>query len=730
MSGTSPPCVCVRGPKTFARLNGGEVVTLAVRKRAGENLVRIADEVKAIIRTPAARAPPGVSLVISNDQSILISRRVNELENSIMTGMFLVVIMLFMFFGLKNSLLISTSIPLSLFIGFIILAFSGITLNMVVLFALVLVLGIVVDDAIVVIENIYRHQQAYDKTPVQAAKDATAEVAVPVATSTFTTLAAFIPLLFWPGVVGDFMKYLPLTLIFTMGGSLFVAYVISPVQGAQWIDYRKEIRKTRENLVRPHWYKRYNPFTIVYHKVDEKFFPWMQGEYGRTLEWTLSRAQMSLPLGLKMSRKAFTILASVAFLILVFILFGLFNKGVVFFPETQPALVNVRIEAPPGTSLDVTDGITAIVEDALTGLPAYGDMEFVVTSVGSSDNPFDFGGQGTPNKGSVALNFYEKAKRSQSTRSRWTRRGRGSRDPRRGVEGQPALMGPPVGAPISVEISGDEYAQLAALSAKAQAMIKDIPGLVDLKDNFNAGKPEIEVVIDRENAALAYMTTAQIAGAVRAAISGIEASKYRVGEDEYKIRVRLREDQRSSPADLENLYITFMNKQGKLLSVPLVSVATIRRTGTISDIQRKDQKRVLTLTADVQGRLASEVLADVKTTLAGLQLPVGLRHQVHGRGRGAGEGRGVPLTRVRHHAPAGLPRAGHGVQLDPRAVRDHALRDPLVHRRADRAPHHAHPVQRHHDGGGRHIACRHRREKRDRAAGLHQAPARRRDDRG
>ncbi len=338
--------------KTYARLNGKEVVTLAVRKRAGENLVRIAEEVKQILSAGEPDLPAGVALSVSNDQSIIVNRWVYELENSILTGMFLVVLILFMFFGLKNAMLIATSIPLSLFIGFIILAFSGITLNMVVLFALVLVLGIVVDDAIVVIENIYRHQQAYDTSPAQAAKDAVAEVAVPVATSTFTTLAAFVPLLFWPGIVGDFMQYLPLTLIFTMGGSLFVAYVISPVQGAQWIDYKKEIRKTRENLEHPHWYKKYNPFSIVYHKVDQTFFPWMQREYGKTLQWTLSREKLALPLGLRVSHKAFTIIASVAFLIFVMFLFGLLNAGVVFFPETQPALVNVGIEAPPGTSLD------------------------------------------------------------------------------------------------------------------------------------------------------------------------------------------------------------------------------------------------------------------------------------------------------------------------------------------------------------------------------------------
>ncbi len=265
-----------------------------------------------------------------------------------------------------------------------------------------------------------------------------------------------------------------------------------------------------------------------------------------------------------------------------------------------------------------------MVEDALTGLPAYRDIEFVVASVGSSDNPFDFGGQGVSNKANVALNFYEKARRSQSSAITLDEvRTRVAGIPGAEIKVTPQRMGPPVGAPISVEISGDDYPQLAGLSARAQSMIRAIPGLVDLKDNYNSAKPEIEVIIDRESAALAYMSTSQIAGTVRAAISGLEASDYRVGEDEYKIRVRLREDQRSSPADLENLYVTFMNKQGKLLSVPLVSVASLRRSGTISDIQRKDQKRVITISADVQGRLASEVLQDVKTTLSGMALPPG-----------------------------------------------------------------------------------------------------------
>ncbi|MCK5571417.1 MAG: efflux RND transporter permease subunit, partial [Bacteroidetes bacterium] len=313
-------------------------------------------------------------------------------------------------------------------------------------------------------------------------------------------------------------------------------------------------------------------------------------------------------------------------LLFVFFLFGIFNKGVVLFPKVQPNLLNVSIETAPGTSLDVTDGFARTVEQRLTGIPGYPDMEFVVTSTGSSDNPFDFGGQGTSNKGTIAVNFYEKKERRQSSFVTLEE----VRDTVQGIPGAilkvtEQKMGPPVGAPVSIEIAGEDYMELAALSARIQEEIRAIPGLVDVKDNYNAGRPEIIVEVDREKAAMLYMSTQKIANTVRAAISGIEASEYRVGEDEYKIRVRLREEQRTSPQDLENLRITFLNKKGKLFSVPLVSVAAIRKTTALADIQRKDQKRVITITGNVQGRLGTEVLQDVKTRLAGLELPSGCR---------------------------------------------------------------------------------------------------------
>ena len=604
---------------TYSRLNGDEVVSLAVRKRAGENLLEIAAKVKEIVKEHETRLPGGVNLEISNDQSENIRRSVHELENSIMTGMFLVVMTLFMFFGFKNALLVSTAIPFSMFIAFIILSAFDVTLNFVVLFALVLALGILVDDAVVVIENIYRHQQEYNKDPIQAAKDGSAEVAVPVLSSTITTVAPFIPLLFWPDVIGDFMWYLPITLISTLGASLFVAFIISPVQGAQWINYRREIAKAKRNLEHPTWWRKYNPFTVLYHKSDEVFFPWMQRQYMDTLRWALDR-------------KWPTIGGALAVLVGTVMLFGVFNRGVILFPNVDPAQLTVNIETPPGTSLEVTNGITRAVEERLAEIPGRRDIEFVVANVGTSDDPFDFGGQGTSNKAQISLNFHEKSDRSQST-FMTLEEIRNATDDVSGanIRVSKQEMGPPVGAPVSIEIVGDDYSQLASISSRIRDLIKDVPGLYDLKDDYNIGKPEVEVIVDREKAGLLWTNTGQIAGTIRAAVNGVEASEYRVGEDEYKIRVRLKEDQRKSIGDLQNLHVTFMNRRGQLLSIPVSSVADIRRVSSLVDIRRKDLKRVITVMGNVEGRVDSDVLGDVQTRLAGLDLPAGYTLKFTGR---------------------------------------------------------------------------------------------------
>lgn len=597
--------------KTYSRLNGNPVVTLAVRKRAGENLVRIADQVKTIIENEKKNFPAGLEVHITNDTSKYIKTTVFEMENSIMTGMFLVIMILFMFFGFKNSLLISTAIPLSMFIGFIVLSTMDITLNFVVLFTLILVLGILVDDAIVVIENIYRHQHEYGKDPITAAKDGVKEVTIPVTTSTITTISGFIPLLFWPGIIGDFMWFLPVTLIITMSASLFTAFVISPVQAAQFINYQKEIAKVKHTVKHGKHWEKYNPFTFLYHWVDERFFPGAQRKYVNSVRWT-------------MRHKRTTILGSMLLLVIITMVFGKFNNGIEFFPTTEPNAMNVQITMPPGTPLETTNQVTLRIEKRINGIPQRKDIEFITANVGTSTDRFDFGGQGTANKSTVAINMYERKDRVFNSFETLA-------SIREAVTGIPGAIikvdvqknGPPVGAPVSIEISGDDIKMLAQLSDEIQKKIKSIKGLVDLKDDYDEGKPEIQVIVDREKAGLLEMSTGQIGSTVRTAISGTEASTFRVGEDEYKIMVRLRENQRHSPNDIENLNITFMNQRGQLLSVPLVSVATVIRSQGLTSIRRKDQKRVVTITGDVQERLANDVLKDIQSTLKTYPLPNG-----------------------------------------------------------------------------------------------------------
>ncbi len=597
--------------QTYSRLNGQPVVTLAVRKRAGENLVRIADQVKTIIAEEQKNFPAGVQVNITNDMSKYIKTTVFEMENSIMTGMFLVIMILFMFFGFKNSILISTAIPLSMLVGFIVLATMNITLNFVVLFTLILVLGILVDDAVVVIENIYRHQHEYGKDPTTAAKDGVKEVAVPVITATITVISGFIPLLFWPGIIGDFMWFLPVTLIVTMSASLFTAFVISPVQSAQFINYQKEIAKVKRAVKHGRVWQKFNPFTFIYHWVDEKFFPATQRKYVHSMNWTLKH-------------KRTTILGSVVLLVGITVLFGKFNHGIEFFPSTEPNEMSIQINMPPGTPLETTNHVTMMIEERIQQIPEFNDIEFLTANVGASSDKFDAGGKGTPNKAIVAINMKERAERLFNSFGALA-------SIREAVSGIPGAIikvdvqehGPPVGAPVSIEISGDDFRMLAQMSEDIIRQIKDIEGLVDLKDDYDEGKPEIQVIVDREKAGLLEMSTGQIGTAVRTAVSGTEASTFRLGEDEYKIMVRLREDQRQSPNDIENLNITFMNQRGQLLSVPLVSVASVIRSQGLSSIRRKDQKRVVTITGDVQDKLVNDALKEIQAKLKTYPLPNG-----------------------------------------------------------------------------------------------------------
>ena len=582
--------------QSYARVNGKESVTIILKKRSDSNIIDIADKTKEILKNNKGLIPDGVEYTLTGDESKHIKNTVHELENGIITGILLVCLILFFFMGIKNAMLVATSIPLSFMIAFIVLQAMGITLNMLVLFTLILVLGIIVDDAIVVIENIYRLQETQGYTPHDASIEGPKEVVFPVVIATLTIIAAFFPLLFFPGIVGDFMKYLPITLIICLFSSLFVAMVISPVQAAVFIHYKKDKERSQR--------KKFRPIGKFLEHFDEQLFGRALRIYEKVVRKTLHYRK--------------TTIGSIIFLLIfVFFIYGIFNNGVEFFPDVEPSFANINISTPVGTNIETTNKLTKEIE---TRIPIETDLENIVSNVGSSNNPLDFSGEGIPNKSTVTVNFHDKLDRKESSFSYIEKiRKAISLVPGGEIEVAKQQSGPPVGPPVNIELSGNDFAKLGQLSLQIKKEIKDIPGLTDLKDNFDETKPEIRINVDREKAAQYALSTVVIGMYIRTAINGTTASKFRVGEDEYDVTVRLEKGQRNEIETLNNLFIT--NNNG--VKVPLTSVAKIEFTGSVGSINRKDLKRVVTVSANASGRLGNEVLKDVIDKLDNFKMPEG-----------------------------------------------------------------------------------------------------------
>ncbi len=567
---------------SYARLGGAESVTLAIKKRVGENIIAVADQVFALLEGAKHVLPPGVTLSVTLNQSKDIRRMVSELENNILTGLILVVAALFLFLGFRNSLFVAMAIPFSMLLSFIVIQALGITLNMVVLFSLILALGMLVDNAIVIVENIYRHMQE-GKGRVAAAREAAGEVGWPVISSTLTTLCAFFPMTFWPGLMGEFMKFLPLTLIITLSASLFVALVINPVACASFM------------------------------KLDDK------AQKSEGDETAVVRGYRLL-LEKALDHRWKVVAGAAALLVGISILYAVLGHGVELFPDTEPNRAFVEIKAPEGTSLDASNAIAKRVEEIAAGEP---DIKFVIGEVGvapSGEEGGDNGGQ--THMGKVSLEFVDRAERHENTnrvleRIRKTMAGFSGAE----IKVEKEENGPPTGAPVSIEISGERVEVLEMLVTRARELIRDVSGLVDLKDDFSKAKPEIRVVVDREKASLLGLSTSEISNMVKAAISGTKLGTYRHGQDEYDIIVRFPQRRRQSFADIENLLIP--TPQGA--QVPLSTIARLELGTGFGSIRHLDQDRVVTISANTEGRGSNEVLKDVQQLLAQMELPSGYR---------------------------------------------------------------------------------------------------------
>jgi CzcA family heavy metal efflux pump len=560
---------------TRSRINGEKSVTIAVSKRSGENIVRVTDEVKRIVAEMRPLLPRTLKIDLTADMSNDVRLMVADLENNIISGLLLVLTVIFLFIGGQSAVFVAMAIPYSMFITFALLTGFNVTLNMVVLFSLILALGMLVDNGIVIVENIYRHMQQ-GKSRQEAARVGADQVAWPVITSTLTTLGAFSPMMFWPGIMGEFMGYLPMTLIMALSASLFVALVINPVLSGRY-QRVKIANPGRKNL-----------------SAKE---PLVRRIYLVVLKWCLRHRWV-------------VVLTSTLLLVATTVSFSLFGKGTEFFPETEPRRAYVNIKAPEGINLNTSDQLVAETERIVS---EYEDIRYVIANIGAlGGDPFSQGGTGT-HISRVVLDFKDFHDRSRPSseivdevRQRILATVKGAE-----VQVEKEEEGPPTGKPINIEISGENILTLGELATRVRKEIRNIPGLVDLKDNFVKGKPEIRVRVDKEKAALLGLDTYTIAYTVKAAINGVKAGVYREGKDEYDIIARLPERDRQSIENLKR--ITVSGPAGE--PIPLTSLAEISLGSGIGAIMRLDQKRVVTISGDVSGRLANDIIKEIDERL-------------------------------------------------------------------------------------------------------------------
>ncbi|WP_027361713.1 efflux RND transporter permease subunit [Halodesulfovibrio aestuarii] len=578
-----------KDPVTRSRMNGQNAVTLQIIKRSGENIIKVNKGVTVALEEAKTFLPPTLCLDVVGDRADDVRSMVSDLENNILTGLVLVLAIVFFFIGGCSAFFVSIAIPLSMLITFVLLRMLDITLNMVVLFSLILALGMLVDNGIVIVENIYRHMQE-GKSRYKAALDGTNEVAWPVITSTLTTVGAFFPMIFWPGIMGEFMSYLPRTVILALFGSLFVALVINPVFSARF-----------QTVSAPD-----------FGEDGEERITGGRRIYLKMLNWSLDHRFIVLAISLVM------------FFASIFS-FGAYGKGVEFFPKTEPARANVNIKAPVGTNLDATDRFMRVVERVGA---EYDDVRFVIANTGSgSGGAFGGGGTGT-HLGAVTLDFRPIAERSilssdiiNKVRARLTSMITGAE-----VRVEEEKGGPPTGSAINLEVYGKDMRELGVLVEKIRGIMRDIPGPVDVKDDFVSGKPEVQIRVDKERAALLGLDTYKIAYTIKAAINGVKVGVFREGKDEYDILTKLPESERQSIKALRR--ITVSGSAGE--PIPLTSVASVKLASGLGAINHKDQKRVVTVAANVEGRLANDVIRELNVRLKEMSWPRGYSYTFTG----------------------------------------------------------------------------------------------------
>ena len=588
-----------------SRLDGLESVSLSIVKRSGENLLAIRDEVKSIIQRLEKNYKEDVKFSILSDQGERVQQIVKDLENNIITGFVLVFLVLLLVMGISNALLVAIAIPLSFLVSMIILNVMGFTLNIVVLFSLILSLGLLVDNAIVIVENIYRHRQA-GRSRIEAAKLGTKEIAIPVTTSTITTVAAFFPLIFMPGIAGEFISFLPKTLIVTLSSSLFVALIINAVfcSTMMRVKVNKEVTSDFDEL------------KLVDHSKILRIY------------------QMILRSVLRFR--------FVTVIVFIFLFIGTFywygtntfpRKRIEFFPKTEPSEAVVNITAPMGTTLEISDGYVTSVEGYIEN--DMDKLDAVVANVGQRR------GSGASSSGSTTTYLSHVVLDFPSWQDWVEKPSEIIKNLRRklvnmvGVQVKlaEAQSGPPTGKAFNLEVQGDDFSKMIDAVEKIKKRIKDIPGLVDLTDDFDRSRPELKVIIDRDKASRLGFRARDIASTVRTAFNGKKVSVFRDGTEEYDIWVQLDQSFRKNQSDLASLFI--FTPSGE--PVRLSEIAKVDTGPSYGSIRHVDTERTITISGDAFRVPGPVLVMKAQQVLKDLELPDGVRYKFTGENKGRQE---------------------------------------------------------------------------------------------
>ena len=646
---------------TYAREFGQNVVMLDVKKRAGKNMIHAANEIKAIVKKAQAEYfPQDLSISISNDSSERTLNQVSDLVNNIIFGIILVVTVLMFFLGFRNALFVGFAIPMSMFMSFTILSMLGYTLNTMILFGLIMGLGMLVDNGIVVVENVYR-LMSEGMSRTQAAKQGISEIAYPIIISTLTTVAAFVPLGLWPGIFGQFMIYFPITLSVVLGSSLFVAIFMNSMLVSQFMETSDKELTLKQLLRLTLILGSFGTFILIFggdmrglgtlmlvvvvlfwiykYAIKKLANNFQMKILTKFEDWYERRIAHAVRKGNVYWYVAVTFLMLFAAFVGFGISVGTQRTKIEFFPDNIPNQIIVYIEYPEGTAIEKTNQITKEIEDrvyAIVNQDEYmdGDRNFLVESSVSQVGE----GAGNPQTdGGSAAEMPHRGKITASMREFKFRRGKDTEELREKV--QVALRGiypgvkisvekdaagPPAGYPINIEIEGPDYDELIVTAENMRNFLnsKNIAGVEELKIDVNKGKPSMQVEVDRKKAGELGVAVGQVGSQLRRSLFGEKAGVYKLDGEDYDINVRFNEDLRYNSSALFNQNIIFRDQStGKIKEVPISAVAQQKNTSAFSSIKHKDNKRVVTVYSGLQPGFtdAGAIVAEIQEEMQEFQ---------------------------------------------------------------------------------------------------------------